>query len=56
MQEKINKFILTVSDLQFKLNLTCECLKEEIEKRYVSETSKQKFAVQLKSAKKNVTF
>ena len=30
----------------------CECLKEEIEKRSVSETCKQKLAVQLKSAKK----
>ena len=52
MQEEINKLILKVSDLQSKLNLTCECLKEEIEKRSVSETSKQKLAVQLKSAKK----
>ena len=32
--------------------MMCECLKEEIEKRSVSETSKQKLAVQLKSAKK----
>ena len=44
--------ILTVSDLQSKLNLTCECLKKEIEKRSVSETFKHKLAVQLKSAKK----
>ena len=29
MQEEVNKLILTVSDLQCKLNLTCVCLKEE---------------------------
>ena len=52
MQEEINKLILKVSDLQSKLNLTCECLKEEIEKRSVRETSKHKLAVQLQSAKK----
>ena len=52
MQEEIYKLILTVLDLQSKLNLTCECLKEEIEKRSVSETSKHKLAVQLNSAKK----
>ena len=48
MQEEINKLILTVSDLQYKLNLIYECLKEEIEKRSVSETSKYKLGVQLK--------
>ena len=48
MQQEINTLILTVSDLQSKLNLTCECS----EKRSFSETSKHKLAVQLKSAKK----
>ena len=52
MQEEINKLVLTVSDLQYKLNLIYECLKEEIEKRSVSETSKYKLGVQLKWAKK----
>ena len=52
MQEEINKLILRVLHLQPKLNLTCECLTEEIEKRSFSETSKRKFAVQLKSVKK----
>lgn len=52
MLEEINKLILTASDLQSKLNLTCECLKEETEKRSVSETSKHNLAVQLKSVKK----
>ena len=55
MQEEVNKLILTVSDLQCKLNLTCVCLKEEKEKRSVNKTSKHKLAVQLKSATKNVT-
>ena len=52
MQEEINKLILGVLHLQRKLNLTCECLTGEIEKRSFSETSKCKLAVQLKSVKK----
>ena len=52
MQEEINKLFLTASDLQSKLSLTCECLKDEIEKRSVRQTSKHNLAVLLKSAKK----
>ena len=40
--------------MKSKLNLTCECLKEEIEQKRVSETFKHKLFVQLKSAKKDL--
>ena len=40
--------------MKSKLNLICECLKEEIEKKRVSETFKHKLFVQLKSAKKHL--
>ena len=50
MQEEINKLNLTVSDLQSKLNLPCEWLKEEIEKRSVSKTCKHNLAVRLNLA------
>ena len=40
--------------MKSKLNLICECLKEETEKKRVSETFKHKLFVQLKSAKKHL--
>ena len=40
--------------MKFKLSLTCECLKEEIEKKRVSETFKHKLFAQLKSGKKHL--
>ena len=39
MKDELSKLILKVTDLQSKLSLTCQCLKEEIEKRSISETS-----------------
>ena len=37
MKDEIRKLILKVTDFQQKLSITCECLKEEIEKRNISE-------------------
>ena len=41
IKDERSKLILKVTDLQSKLSVTCQCLKEEIEKRNISEIHKQ---------------
>ena len=48
-EDEISKLILKVIDLQSKLSLTC--LKEEIEKRSISETSQNTLMKKLAEAK-----
>ena len=51
MQNEVKSLINKVSDLQCQLNITCESLREEIDKRVVSENSKKKLKSDLKNAK-----
>ena len=51
MKDELGKLILKVTDLQSKLSWTCQCLKEEIGKRSISETSQNTLMKQLAEAK-----